>query len=291
VSNLGLYLTAVLIWGSTWLVIKFQLGVVPPTVSVAWRFALASLMLLAYSALRRRPLAFSARDQRWIALQGLLLFGLTYVGVYLAEQYLTSGLVAVVFSIVVFLNAVGMRLFFALPIRPATVLATVVGITGVALVFWPQMLRFSGSREQLYGLAWALGATLMAALGNMAATRNHRRGLPVLQVNAWSMLYGALCAAAVALLTGQRFAFELSWAYVASLIYLSLFGSAVAFGAYLTLMRRIGADRASYTAVAIPVVALLLSTLFEQLQWQLATFLGIALCLSGNVLMLRRRPA
>jgi drug/metabolite transporter (DMT)-like permease len=290
-SNLGLYVVAVLIWGSTWLVIKFQLGIVPPMVSVAWRFLLASLMLLAYSAFLRRPLAFSARDHLWIALQGVLLFGLNYAGIYLSEQYLTSGLVAVVFSIVVFMNAVGMRVFFSQPIRPTTIFAAVIGLGGVTLVFWPEMLRFSNSSDQLRGLALAVAATAMASLGSMVATSIHRRALPVMQINAWSMLYGALFTAIIAFATGQRFAFDVSWSYIASLIYLSLFGSALAFGAYLTLMRRIGADRASYTAVAIPVVALLLSSAFEHLRWQLATFLGVALCLSGNVLMLRRRPA
>ena len=290
-SNLGLYTVAVLIWGSTWLVIKFQLGVVSPVVSVAWRFALASLMLLAYCALRRRPLRFSVRDHLWIALQGVLLFGVNYAGVYLSEQYLTSGLVAVLFSIVVFMNALGMRLFFSQPMRPATIIAAIVGVTGVALVFWPEMLRFSNSGDQYRGVALALGATAVASLGNMVATRIHQRQLPVLQINAWSMLYGALFVAVIALAGGQRFAFDFSWPYIASLTYLSLFGSAVAFGAYLTLMRRIGADRASYTAVAIPVVALLLSTAFEQLRWQAETFVGVALCLAGNVLMLRRRPA
>jgi drug/metabolite transporter (DMT)-like permease len=291
VSNLALYTVAVLIWGSTWLVIKFQLGVVPPVVSVAWRFALAALMLLAYAALRRRPLGFSARDHLWIALQGVLLFGLNYAGVYLAEQYLTSGLVAVVFSIVVFMNAVGMRLFFAVPIRPQTVAAAIVGVAGVTLVFWPQMRSLSNAVDQLQGLALAVGATIVASLGNMVATRIHRRQLPVMQVNAWSMLYGALAVAVAAGACGQRFAFDASWPYIASLIYLSLFGSALAFGAYLTLMRRIGADRAAYTAVAIPVVALLLSSVFEHLRWQLETYLGVALCLAGNVLMLRRRAA
>jgi drug/metabolite transporter (DMT)-like permease len=290
-SSLGLYTVAVLIWGSTWLVIKFQLGVVPPMVSVTWRFALAALMLLAYCAIRRRPLHFSVRDHLWMALQGILLFGVNYAGVYLAEQYLTSGLVAVVFSIVVFMNAVGMRMFFAQPILPATIVAAVVGVAGVALVFWPEMLRFSNSRGQYQGAALAVGATAVASLGNMVATHIHRRQLPVLQINAWSMLYGAAFIALVALAGGQQFVFDLSWPYIASLIYLSLFGSALAFGAYLTLMRRIGADRASYTAVAIPVVALLLSTAFEHLHWQLATFVGVALCLAGNLLMLRRRPA
>jgi drug/metabolite transporter (DMT)-like permease len=290
-NNFALYSVAVLIWGSTWLVIKFQLGIVPPLVSVAWRFALASLMLLAYSALRRRPLRFSGRDHLWLALQGVLLFGVNYACVYLAEQYLTSGLVAVVFSIVVFMNAVGMRLFFSQPIRAVTAVAAVVGVVGVALIFWPELQRFSNTGSQVLGLGLAVTATTVASLGNMVATRIHRRQLPVMQINAWSMLYGALAVAAMALAAGQRFAFDVSWSYIVSLFYLSLFGSALAFGAYLTLMRRIGADRASYTAVAIPVVALLLSTAFEQFRWQLQTFLGVALCLGGNLLMLRRRRA
>jgi drug/metabolite transporter (DMT)-like permease len=289
-SNLGLYAAAVLIWGSTWLVIKFQLGAVSPVVSVAWRFALAAAMLLAYSAIRRRPLIFSARDHLWIALQGILMFGLNYVGVYLAEQDLTSGLVAVVFSIVVSMNAVGMRVFYSQPIRATTIIAAIIGVGGVALVFWPEMRGLASSAAQLRGLAVALAATAMASLGNMVAARIHRRGLPVMQINAWSMLYGAVFVALIAVASGQRFAFDRSWPYVASLLYLSLFGSALAFGAYVTLMRRIGADRASYTAVAIPVVALLLSSVFEQLRLQLVTFIGIALCVAGNVLMLRRRP-
>jgi len=291
VSTLGLYLVAVLIWGSTWLAIKFQLGVVPPMVSVAWRFALAALMLLAWCALRRRPLRFSLHDHLWIALQGIVMFGLNYALVYLSEQYLTSGLVAVLFSTVVFMNALGMRLFFGLPIRPATTEAALVGFAGVALLFWPQLQTLSGSNQQLLGVALALSATAVASLGNMVATRIHRRALPVMPVNAWSMLYGALFVAALAVAAGERFVFDPSWRYVASLAYLALFGSALAFGAYLTLMRRIGADRAAYTAVAIPVVALLLSSLFEQLRWQLTTVIGVALCLAGNVLMLRRRPA
>lgn len=287
-SDLSLYVVAVLIWGSTWLAIKFQLGTVSPMISVFWRFGLAGLLLVTFSLWTRKPLRFSAREHAWIALQGLVLFGINYLGVYYAEQDLTSGLVAVVFSLVVILNAIGMRVFYALPIRPSTVLAALCGVVGVALVFWPQMLGFAGSHSQLRGLAFAIGATVIASLGNMVATRNHRHALPILQVNAWSMLYGAGFVALVALALRVPFAFEFTTAYVASLLYLAIFGSALAFGAYLTLMRRIGADRASYTAVAIPIVALVLSTLFEQLHWQLATYAGIALCVAGNVIALRR---
>jgi drug/metabolite transporter (DMT)-like permease len=289
-SDLALYLVTTLIWGSTWLVIKFQLGQVSPIVSVAWRFGLASAMLLAYALLHGGNLRFPARSHLWIALQGVLLFGLNYIGVYVSEQYLTSGLVAVVFSLVVFTNAIGMRLFFGLPLRPSALIAATLGVAGVALIFGRELLVVSGAGHELRGLLFALAATLVASAGNMVATRNYRRGLPVLQLNAWSMLYGSLFVLVVALLSGARLTFELSIPYVTSLLYLALFGSALAFGAYLTLMGRIGADRASYTAVAIPIVALLLSTAFEQLRWHAETFAGVAACIGGIALALRRRP-
>lgn len=290
-SNLSLYLISVLIWGSTWLVIKFQLGVVSPIVSVAWRFALAAMMLLLYALYRRRPLRFPARDHVWIALQGLLLFGLNYIGVYLSEQYLTSGLVAVVYSLVIFMNALGMRVFFGQPIRSTAVIAALLGVAGVMLVFGREVLAVSSGDNELHGLLLAVGSTVFASLGNMVATRNHRSHLPVLQVNAWSMLYGAVFVAGIALASGARLQFELSWPYLVSLVFLALFGSALAFGAYLTLMGRIGADRAAYTAVAIPIVALLLSSAFEHLRWHIETFTGVAACIAGTVVGLRRRTA
>jgi drug/metabolite transporter (DMT)-like permease len=290
-SNLSLYLISVLIWGSTWLVIKFQLGVVAPVVSVAWRFALAAMLLLLYSLYRRRPLRFPARDHAWIGLQGLLLFGLNYIGVYLAEQYLTSGLVAVVFSLAVFMNALGLWVFFSQPIRATAVIAAMLGVAGVVLIFGRELLAVSSTGNELRGLLLALGATAVASLGNMVATRNHRRHLPVLQVNAWSMLYGAVFVAGIALASGERLQLDLSWTYLASLAFLALFGSALAFGAYLTLMAQIGADRAAYTAVAIPIVALLLSSAFEHLRWHIETFTGVAACIAGSFVALRRRAA
>jgi len=290
-NDLSLFLTSVLIWGSTWLVIKYQLGQVSPIVSVAWRFALAAAMLMLYLTLRRRPWRLSAQAHAWLALQGVLMFGINYIGVYLAEQYLVSGLVAVVFSLVTFTNAIGMRLFFGLPIRASAVLAATIGVGGVALIFGRELLSVHGSGgTELRGLLLALMATLVSSLGNMVATRNHRSGLPVLQVIAWSMLYGATFVLLVALLTHAPLSFDPSWRYVGSLLFLALFGSVLAFGAYLTLMGRIGADRASYTAVAIPIVALLLSTVFEQLRWHFETFTGVAACIGGTMLALRRRP-
>ena len=286
-SSAQLYLAAVLIWGSTWLAIKFQLGVVPPSVSVAWRFGLAALMLLAYAAWKKLPLRFSRAEHVRIALLGLLMFGINYVLVYLSELYLTSGLVAVIFSLYVFCNIALMRLFFGKKITRTAMLSALLGVAGVVLIFLPELAEVSTSRGALTGLLLALAATLVASFGSMVATHNHHHDMPVLQVNAWAMLYGAGFVSLYALFAGEAFRFEWTISYVASLLYLSLFGSVLAFGAYITLMRRIGPDRAGYTAVAIPVVALLLSTLFENLQWQLPTIAGVVLVLAGNILMLR----
>jgi drug/metabolite transporter (DMT)-like permease len=290
-SDLTLYACSVLIWGSTWLAIKFQLGVVPPAVSVSWRFAAAALMLMAYAQLRRLSLRFDARTHLWLALQGLLLFAINYVLVYLSEQYLTSGLVALIFSLVAFCNIVGLRLFFSVPVKRSALSGSILGVIGVALVFWPELTNFSMSPARRTGVILALIATLVASLGNMAATRSHRIRLPVVQATAWGMLYGALFVAIYALADGEPFVFERSVPYVASLLYLALFGSVIAFVAYLTLMGRIGADRSGYAGVAIPIVALGLSTLFEDLHWDAFMLAGILMCVMGNVLVLRRGTA
>jgi drug/metabolite transporter (DMT)-like permease len=286
VSDLSLYLATVLIWGSTWFAIKLQLGSVPPAVSVTWRFLAAAAMLLGYALVRRLPLRFGARDHLWMALQGLLLFCINYVGFYLAEQTLPSGLAAVICSMLTIGNIVGMRWFFNVHTHATNLCGAVIGIAGVVLLFWPDLRSMSASNATAIGVLLALGATVSASLGNMVATRNQRQHLPILQVNGWAMLYGAAITGAAALALGERFSFDRSWRYVSSLAYLAVFGSIVAFGAYLTLMKRIGAHRAGYTMVAIPVVALLISTWLENLRWTGNLWIGVALCLLGNVLVL-----
>lgn len=287
-NNLALYVACVLIWGSTWLAITFQLGRVPPAVSVAYRFGLAAAILMAYCALRALPMRFSRRDHGWMALQGALLFGANYVLVYLSEAHISSGLTAVIFSSMVFWNMLGMRYFYAEPLRSSALIGATVGVVGVAMVFASALTLSSTGNGGVRGLAYGLAATLSASFGNVTAARNQRHGLPVVQQNAYGMLYGALLVASFALLTGQAFVVEVSTRYLLSLVYLALFGSVLAFGAYLTLLGRIGADRAGYISVAIPIVAVFLSTWFEGFRWHPATVMGTALCVVGNVLVLRR---
>ncbi|PLY16656.1 MAG: EamA family transporter [Sedimenticola sp.] len=284
-----LYLSTVLIWGSTFFAIKFQLGEVPTEVSVAYRFALAALILLVWCRLMNLPMRFSFRQHLWMLVQGLTLFGFNYMVVYWATADLTSGLIAVVFSTIVLMNIANGALFFGK--RPAiSVLAgALVGLVGICLVFLPEFTNLEIDGSALKGMLLSLLGTFIASLGNMTSTRNQLAGLPVVQTNAYGMAYGAIALALIALAEDAPFTYELSWAYTGSLIYLALFGSVLAFGGFLTLLGRIGAERAAYAMVLFPIVALGISTLFENYQWTLEALLGIALVLTGNVLIVMSR--
>lgn len=282
-----LFAVATAIWGSTWLAIKFQLGVVAPEVSVAYRFALAAVVLGAWCGVTGRSLRFERRTHAFVALQGLLLFALNYVAIYWAERYATSGLVAVLFSTIVFMNPIGARLLFGMPLKRTTLVAAVLGVGGVALLFLPDLTIASRGGGSALGVVLGLGATAIASAGNLAAMRNQRAGIPVMSSTAWGMAYGALGAALIAVVLGVPWQFDLRWPYLASLAYLTVFGSVVAFGAYLTLLKQIGPGRASYVGVTTPVVAMALSTAFEGYRWTPLAAFGVVLAIAGNWLALR----
>ena len=283
----GLFIICSAIWGSTWLAIKYQLGVVAPELSVAYRFGLAAIVLFAWCAATRRSLRFSARAHRDLAALGVMLFGLNYIGIYWAERFVTSGLVAVLFSTIVFMSPVGMRLAFGAPLSARTLIAATMGVAGVTLLFLPELDQASHGGTAGYGVAFALGATVIACGGNLIAIRNHRAGIQTFPAAAWGMAYGAFSAALVSVVHGVPWAFDTSPAYLLSLAYLSVFGSIIAFGAYLTLLKRVGGSPASFVAVATPVIALALSTLFEGYRWTWVAALGAVMAVAGNWLGLR----
>lgn len=294
ISNGGLFAIVAAIWGSTWLAITFQLGSVAPELSVAYRFALASAMVAIWCVATRQPLGFSRRDHAWFAAVGATFFGLNYIGVYWAERYVASGLVAVVFSTIVFMSPVGMRVFFGEPLTLRTLVAATLGVSGIALLFLPELVAAREGGSAALGIAITLVATAFATLGNLISVRNHRAGLPTLPTTAWGMLYGSLVSFAAAAITGVPWTFEPTAAYVASLAYLALFGSVFAFAAYLTLLKRVGAGPSSFVSIATPVIALALSTLFEGYRWTWIGVAGLVLAVGGNWLALRgprRAPA
>jgi drug/metabolite transporter (DMT)-like permease len=290
-GNTLLYVITVLIWGSTWLAITFQLGVVPPELSVAYRFFLASIILFAFSKLRGLNLRFTRKEQLFMALQGLMLFSINYVMVYFAEVYVTSGLVSVLFSAVIVFNVFFGFFILRSPIRGRVLLGSLVGILGLALIFWPEMVGLDLAGGRVLGLVLGLGSAVSASIGNIISARNQRAGLPVIQTNAYGMLYGSIFTMIFALVRGVEFSFDLSAGYIGSLIYLALFGSVIAFSTYLTLLGRIGADRAAYVTVMFPLVALVLSAIFEGLQLNVWQFVGVALILLGNVIVVRMKKA
>jgi drug/metabolite transporter (DMT)-like permease len=288
-SNLQLFIAAVTIWGSTWLAITFQLGKVAPEASVFYRFLLASLILFGYCLARRLPLRYSRREHLWIALFGLLMFSVSYIFVYYAEEHVVSGLVAVGYSASPMLGLIGMRVFFGTPMTRLLVIGSILGMVGIALVFWPEFARLQGDRDTALGALYTIAAVLVSALGAVVAQRNNNAHLPLWQTMAWGMLYGSLFALVVTLAVGKRLDFEPTLPYVLSLLYLAVLGSVLAFAAYLTLLKRVGAARAGYIGVMVPIVALVISALFEKFQWHALTWLGIAVSVGGNVIVLRRK--
>jgi drug/metabolite transporter (DMT)-like permease len=287
--NAFLYLITVLIWGSTWLAIKFQLGVVAPELSIAYRFGLAASILFIFSLIRRLPLRFDLRSHGFFAMQGFFLFSLNYLLVYLAEGYLTSGLVAIIFSLIIILNVIFGAILLGNPVRAQVVIGAVFGLAGLALVFWPELSSFSLSSQKIVGMLLAFIATISASIANVISARNQRHDLPVVQTNAYGMLYGAAFMLILALFRGAQLQFDSSPGYILSLFYLAIFGSVIAFGSYLTLLGRIGLDRAAYVTVLFPVIALLLSTFFEDLQWGIPQLVGVGLILVGNAVVVTKK--
>jgi len=256
---------------------------------VAYRFFLASALLFAWCLARRLPLRLGLRQHGWLALFGVGSLGISYVFVYYAEQHIASGLVAVGFSVSPLLAMLGMRAFFAAPMTGPVALASLLGVAGVALVFYPELARLQSSAATVAGAVYIALALVCTTLGNMVAYRNQRAGMPLWQGMAWAMLYGASSAVAVAVLTGKRPSFELTAAYTVSLVYLAVLGSVVAFASYLTLLKRVGAARAGYIGVMVPVVALFVSAAMESFRFHALTWAGVAVSVAGNVLMLRER--
>ncbi|MDX1678372.1 DMT family transporter [Arsukibacterium sp.] len=285
-KNALLYLITVLIWGSTWFAIEFQLGEVAVEVSLTYRFVLSALLMWLFCWWRRLPMRFSARDHGFIALLALFNFALNYILIYQAQQYLTSAMTAIAFTTMLLMNIINTRLFFGKPVAKRIYFGALMGIAGIVVLFYPDLDGLDLTNASLIGLILVLGSALSASLGNMASVRNSRAGLPITQVNAWGMLYGAVGLTVLVLISGTPFTFSTSPAFIISLLYLAVFGSVIAFATYFALLKGMGPEKASYTIVLFPLVAVVLSTMFEDFVWSGYTFSGFALVLLGNALVL-----
>jgi len=279
-----------LIWASTWHVILYQLAEVPAVNAVAWRFALASALLFAIAAHRGEAWRLPLRLQPWLVLMGTVQFGLNYWGVYESERYIPSGLVAVLFSLMVFGNAATGALFFGQPITRRFALSAAVGVAGVALIFWPEVLSAGARPQAATGVALGLGAVLCACTGNALSLRLSRQGVPLVPLLAWGMGYGALSLVVVAGATGTGWQMGHTAVWWGSLVYLAAIGSVVPFLLYFKLIQRKGPGHAALTGVLVPVIALVVSAAFEGWRASALSVMGMALCL-GSVYAATRPAA
>lgn len=287
-KNSLFYLLTVLIWGSTWIGIKFQLGSVHPMVSVGYRFALAAIILLGWCYLRKLPLKYNRLDHLFIMMQGICLFCLNYLLFYIAELHLTSGLAAVIFSTILLMNMVNGALFLKTPLDRKVCIGGGLGLCGIILVFQPEVTSLSLESGSVKGILFCVFATYLASLGNILSARNQKKGLPIVQTNALGMAYGAAFMLTLAFMSEQSFQILYTAEYIGSLIYLAVFGSIIAFGCYLTLVGNIGADRAAYATLLFPLVALAISTVWEDYHWSTSALLGVVIIICGNLLIIQK---
>ncbi|VWB27569.1 multidrug DMT transporter permease [Burkholderia lata] len=281
--NLSLYFVTVLIWGTTWIAIKWQLGSVPPPVSIAWRFWLAAAVLFALLRVMRRPVRPPREAWRFLLAQGFALFCLNFLCFYYAEQVVPSGLVAVIFSTAPLLNSINGRLFMGRPLRPSAIAGALLGLVGIACLFWQQMAGHLDDHATWTGLAIAFAGTMCFSAGNLLSSRMQSMGLHPLVTNGWAMLIGATILTVGSAVAGLPFTLDTSPRYLGALVYLAVPGSVIGFTAYLTLVGRIGPERAAYCTVLFPIVALAVSTVFEGYQWSPLAVVGLLLVVAGNL--------
>jgi drug/metabolite transporter (DMT)-like permease len=281
-----------LIWGSTWLVIKDQLAVVPPGWSVCYRFAVAGVATLTWAALRRDRLMLDMRGFLFAGALGLAQFVFNFNFVYRAEQHITSGVVAVVYALLLVPNAVLAWIFLGQRMGRQLLAGSAVAMAGVALLFVHEArLSPVGPHEALIGIGLALFGVLSASIANVMQATRTAKAYPMSTMLGWAMLIGAGFDALFALATVGAPVIETRGFYILGLAYLGVIGSAITFSIYFQLIRTIGPAKAAYTSVLIPVIAMLLSTVFEGYRWSLIAAAGAVLVIAGLVIALKaRRP-
>lgn len=280
-----------LAWGTTWYAITHQLGFVDPVVSITYRFALAAAVLFVWCVLRGETLKLNRAQHLAAFGVGLFTFAIDYAFVYWAEERVTSAVVAVVFAALAFVNLVTFRVVFGQRAPLLAWGAAGLGIAGVALLSWEELVAADMSARAWAGIGLTFAGVIAAAVGNVYARRGELAGVGVAASTGWAMGYGAAMLAIFAIATGKTWAFEFTWPYVLSLLHLSLIGSVIAFLLYYGLARRRGYALASYISALTPPVAMTVSALFEDKSWGLLALSGVVLVLAGQVLLMRSRKA
>ena len=288
-NNFFLFVITLICWSPTWYVIKFQLGYVDPLVSVFYRFFIAAIIIFIYLIYKKKNLKFSLNHHIWFLLFGICLYSLNYVFFYLSNTYLISAFPAIVFSTIIIMNILGDSFYFKKKPSLKTLIGSTIGMIGIAIIFNDEIFNFTLSNGRHVGLFLALLGTFFASTGNMVHQRNLNNNLASMPSIAYSMLYGSLVTLLITQIKGTELLFDYIFNYIASLAYLTIIGSIFAFIFYLKLLEKVGAGRAGYVGALMPVLALLISTVFENLEWQTDLIVGLPILLIGAVLVINQK--
>ena len=288
-NNLILFISTLLCWSPTWYLIKFQFGVVDPLISIFYRFFIASIIVFIFLILSKKKMSFNLHQHLSFLLLGVTLFSLNYIFFYLANTYLISGIVTIAFSTILIMNILGERIYFKIKSSKETLFAAGFGIVGILIIFGNELLNFKLEDKTHIGIILSFIATFWASTGNLVHQKNSKDEIPFIQSIAYGMLYGSLFTLIVAKFRGAEIIFDNSISYILSFLYLSIIGSVVAFYLYLKLLENIGSARAGYIGVIMPIIALIISTIFEGLQWTNNLIIGLPVLIFGCVLILNQK--
>ena len=287
--NLVLFISTLICWSPTWYLIKFQFGVVDPLISIFYRFFIASIIVFIFLILSNKKMSFNLHQHLSFLLLGVTLFSLNYIFFYLANTYLISGIVTIAFSTILIMNILGERIYFKIKSSKETLFAAGFGIVGILIIFGNELLNFRLEDKTHIGIILSFIATFWASTGNLVHQKNSKDEIPFIQSIAYGMLYGSLFTLIVAKFRGAEIIFDNSISYILSFLYLSIIGSVVAFYLYLKLLENIGSARAGYIGVIMPIIALIISTIFEGLQWTNNLIIGLPVLIFGCVLILNQK--
>ncbi len=285
--GIGGVLICAVIWGTTWYAITLQLGTVAPLASIVWRFGLASALLFLGCLIFRMKLRLTLPQHLAALGQGVFAFSISYSFTYASEALVASAIVAVTFASLTFINLVLFRLAAGQKAAAASWGGAILGLIGVAVLSGGEVLNAGFDRRAALGVGLALIATTASAFGNFFAWKGQQRGSQAIPSTAWAMAWGTGLLALYGLATGVEFTIDPNFTYVGSLLYLSVFGSVIAFGLYFTIARMIGYAMASYISALTPPIAMLVSVLFEGARFGWPALAGLALVLSGQALLIR----
>ena len=286
--NILIYSCVVLIWGGSFLAIEYQLGIVPESTSILFRYIAASIIIFSICIIIKKPMfKFPLKYHVLFFIVGLFFFSLNYLFIYKAQNYLTSGTTAVAFAMCLFFSQINSKIFLGIKLKLKTTMGGIIGVFGIILLFSSSIFSEQGEYNKLFGVSLILSASYIVSLATIATAKINLKNIPILQANAWAMVYGTIINLFLLICTGSKIVFDPRISYWISFGYLVIISSIIGFILYFLLVKRIGPEKSSYFAIMSPMIAVLISIFAENLEITLTLISGVFFVLIGNYIAIK----